>query len=76
MVKLFWSQVEKLGISVRLELIPPDFNPADAPTMAAPLPFPVRMQSKFAILNALIHWVESEELYGDQFRQTLDSSQF
>ena len=76
MVKLFWAQVEKLGISVWFELIPSDYIPAAAPTRAAPLPFPVRMQSKFGILTALRLWIESEELIEDQFHQTQDGSQF
>ena len=75
-VKFFWSQVKKLGISVWSELIPSDFNPADSPTRAAPLPFPVRRQSKFGILTALRLWAESEELHEDQLHPTQDNSQF
>ena len=73
-VKLFWPQVGKLGISVWSELVPSGFNPADAPTRAAPLPFPVRRQSKFGILTDLRLWVESEELNEDQAHPTQDNS--
>ena len=74
-VKLFWHQVGKLGISVWFELIPSDFNPPDAPTKASPLPFPVRRQSKFGLLEAIRLWIESEELGEDQFHIPQDSAQ-
>ena len=76
MVKLFGSQVKKLGISVWFELIPSDFNPAEAPTRAASLPSPVRRKSKFGILTALRIRIESEEMNEDQFHPTQDNSQF
>ena len=60
MVKPFWHQVGELGISAWFEITPSDFNPADAPTGAAPLPPPVRRKSKFEILGGLTHWVEFE----------------
>ena len=76
MVKLFWPQVQKLGISVWFRNIPSVFNPADAPTREAALPFPARRQSKFGILEALRIWIESGELSEDQFRQPQNNPHF
>ena len=53
MVKLFVSEIRKLNISARFAITPSDFNPPDAMTRAADLPFPVRAHSKFGILEAL-----------------------
>ena len=60
-VQICWDQVRRLNIHAWFELIPSDFNPADAPERASPLPFPVRRMSKFGILAFLKAWIESEE---------------
>ena len=76
MVKLFWSLVKKLGISVWFEIVRSVFNPADAPTRDAPLPFPVRGKSKFELLESIWIWIESDDLDGDQFHPPMNNSQF
>ena len=62
-------KIQRLNISAWFEIVPPDFNSPDAPTGASGIPFPVRRQSKFVILEALRLWVESEDMGGDQFHQ-------
>ena len=60
LVRIFWAQINRLGISAWFELIPSDSNPADAPTRFDSLPFPIRKRSNFGVLESLRKLVDSD----------------
>ena len=60
LVRIFWAQINRLGISAWFEMIPSDSNPADEPTRFESLPFAIRKRTNFGVLESLMTLVGSD----------------
>ena len=66
---IFWSEIQRLGISDWFELVLEDPNPSDDPTRRAFLPSPFRGESNFGVREELMIWINSEVGLTEQFTE-------